>query len=275
MEVSSQMGPFSIVPEWVLNRGLSPTALKLYIVMARFADWNTGMAFPSRETLAERMGCSLKTVDRAVIEVVAAECVSKISRGRYASALYKVFQVDPRRTDLSQEETDLSTEGTYLSSERTDLSKREDKNDHITITTELEPLELELLNDIVEAFNDFWNIYPRKQGKGKAKEAFIKASKLCNVELILLGAERYAADPNLPDPKFVPLPATWLNQERWDDEPLPLNRELTNSERNIQNLRASMALLENKEMKEVESNESVGSQGVIDFGINLRSADSV
>jgi hypothetical protein len=132
MEVSSQMGPFSIVPEWVLDRGLSPTALKLYIVMARFADWQTGMAFPSRETLADRMGCSLKTVDRAVQELVALECVKKIPRGRYASALYKVYQVDPRWTDMSSEQTDLSSEGT-------DLSKREDKNDHLTITTERKP----------------------------------------------------------------------------------------------------------------------------------------
>ena len=139
MEVSSQMGPFSIVPEWVLDRGLSPTALKLYIVMARFADWQTGMAFPSRETLADRMGCSLKTVDRAVIEVVKAECVKKISRGRYASALYRVYQVDPRRTDLSTEWTDLNSEGT-------DLSSRLDTDDHLTRTTKREPLEQEPLN---------------------------------------------------------------------------------------------------------------------------------
>jgi hypothetical protein len=125
MEVSSQMGPFSIVPEWVLNRGLSSTALKLYIVMARFADWHTGMAFPARETLADRMACSTKTVDRAVTELVEAECVQKISRGRYASALYKVFQVDPRGTDVSREGTKMS--------------EREDKNDHLTITTEREP----------------------------------------------------------------------------------------------------------------------------------------
>jgi hypothetical protein len=154
------------------------------------------------------------------------------------------------------------------------VSRGVDTGVELTRTTELEPFEPEPLNDIVQAFDDFWRIYPRNQGKGKAKEAFIKASKLTDVELILLGAERYAADPNLPDPKFVPLPATWLNQERWDDGPLPLNRELTNSERNILSLRASMALLENEPTKEVEDGQ-VTSQAITDFGINLRSADSV
>jgi hypothetical protein len=123
-------------------------------------------------------------------------------------------------------------------------------------------------------FNEFWSIYPRQQARGKAKEAFVKATKDFGLEPVMDGVRRYAADPNLPDPQFVPLPATWLNQERWADGPLPLNRKLTNSERNIQNFRAKLALLENEPMKEVES-EQVRGQGVIDFGINLRSADSV
>lgn len=224
MDVSSQMGPFSIVPEWVLDRGLSPTALKLYIVMARFADWHTGMAFPSRETLAERMGCSLKTVDRAVLEVVAADCVKKISRGRYASALYQVFQVDPRATDLSTEETDLSSEGT-------DLSKREDKNDHLTITNEREPSERELLN---KEFDEFWSIYPKKDDKRLAKRSFERALKRADLEVILMGAQRYRDDPNR-EQAFTKNPSTWLNADAWENGPLPARisrkaRQLTNAE---------------------------------------------
>lgn len=146
MQVSTQMGPFSIVPEWVLDRDLSSTALKLYIVLARYADWDTQMAFPSRETLAQRMGVSEKTVDRSVTELVEKNCIEKISRGRYASALYKVFQVDPLGSDVA-EETKMSDEETKMSRERTNLSKREDKNVHLTITNERYPLERELLNE--------------------------------------------------------------------------------------------------------------------------------
>jgi hypothetical protein len=221
MEVSSQMGPFSIVPEWVLDRGLSPTALKLYIVMARFADWSTGMAFPSRDTLAERMGCSLKTVDRAVIELVAAECISKISRGRYVSALYKVFQVDPKRTDLTSEWTDMSSEGT-------DLSSRLDKNDDITITTKQEPLEQEPFNI---GFAQFWAVYPKKDDKPLAKRSFEKALKRASLDVIIAGAERYRDDPNR-EQEFTKNPSTWLNADAWENGPLPARgRKLTNAER--------------------------------------------
>jgi len=123
-------------------------------------------------------------------------------------------------------------------------------------------------------FDDFWSIYPRKQGKGKAREAFVSAVKEFGLEPIMDGVHRFANDPNLPDPKFVPLPTTWLNQERWDDGPLPLNRSLTNSERNIQSFRESMAILRG-EQKEVESDGQKSSESIVDFGINLRSADSV
>ena len=263
MEVSSQMGPFSIVPEWVLDRGLSSTALKLYIVMARFADWNTGMAFPSRETLAKRMKCSVKTVDRAVIEIVAAECVSKISRGRYASALYQVFQVDPRGTDMTSEWTDMSSEGT-------DLSSRLDKNDHITITNKQEPLERKPLNDITEKFNDFWATYPRRTGKGNARKALEKALEKTSIDDILAGAERYRDDPNRED-AFTQYPATWLNAEGWEDDPLPPRvtagvRKLTNAEQG--------ALLVRKYEAEEAAEKLRPKEIDVDYGSMMKGLDS-
>ena len=44
--------------------------------------------------------------------------------------------------------------------------------------------------------------------------------RLATPEEILQGATRFASDPNRV-PTFTPHPATWLNQGRWSDEPLP------------------------------------------------------
>jgi hypothetical protein len=120
-------------------------------------------------------------------------------------------------------------------------------------------------------FNEFWSIYPRQQGRGKAKEAFIKAVTEFGLEPVMSGVRRYAADPNLPDPQFIPLPTTWLNQERWADGPLPLNRKLTNSERNLLNFANKMTTTNQKEVEDGQE----PSASVASFGINLRSADSV
>jgi hypothetical protein len=75
-------------------------------------------------------------------------------------------------------------------------------------------------------FEDFWQAYPRKVGKGAARKAWDAAvgRKRVDPRVIITGARRYAADPNLPteaEKSFIPHPSTWLNAERWGDEPLP------------------------------------------------------
>ncbi len=69
----------------------------------------------------------------------------------------------------------------------------------------------------------FWQAYPRKAGKAQARVAFAKVSNECAPETIIAAAERFALDPNRED-QYTPHPTTWLNQGRWDDDPLPRKR---------------------------------------------------
>lgn len=71
------------------------------------------------------------------------------------------------------------------------------------------------------SFDAFYESYPRKVGKEAARRAYEKAIKSTRPEVILEGVRRYAADSNLPEKKFVPYPAKWLNGGQWDDEPQP------------------------------------------------------
>jgi len=260
---------FSIVPAWLLESDVSDKAVRLYAVLAGYADSETGQAYPGRTLLSKRLGCSTKSVDRAVLELMGLGAIQKrqrVKEGHYQSSLYTVVRIDPASRMSRPRVTAVPTPRHPRPDPVSPVS-------HRTRTTELEPVELEPQKDIVQKFNEFWAVFPRKQGKGKAKEAFKKAiDDGADIDAILRGVGRYASDPNLPDPKFVPMPATWLNQERWEDGPQPLNRSMTNSERNVANLRASMALLEPK--KEVE-HEQARNSSITDFGINLRSAESI
>ena len=77
-----------------------------------------------------------------------------------------------------------------------------------------------------DTFEQFWAAYPRKTGKGAAYKAWEKAIKHTPIEQIQSAVEVYRADPNQPlDQTLIPMPATWLNQSRWDDGPLPERRE--------------------------------------------------
>ena len=69
-------------------------------------------------------------------------------------------------------------------------------------------------------FDAFWRAYPRREGKGAARRAWDKAIRRTRAEDIIAGAMRYAADPNRVD-AFTAHASTWLNADRWTDEPLP------------------------------------------------------
>lgn len=82
------------------------------------------------------------------------------------------------------------------------------------------------------AFDAWYFAYPRKVGKDAARKAYAKAVKRVAPEVLLAAVQRYANDPNLPDAQFTPHPSTWLNEGRWDDEPLPArSRPMTPADR--------------------------------------------
>ena len=58
---------FAIIDEWLLDLDISDRAVRLYAVLARYADSETLKAYPSRGTLAERLRCSKASVDRAAL----------------------------------------------------------------------------------------------------------------------------------------------------------------------------------------------------------------
>lgn len=68
-----------------------------------------------------------------------------------------------------------------------------------------------------DGFDEWWQAYPKKVGKGQARTAYKAATKKATVPELLAGAIDYAATPGL-DPQYTANPATWLNGERWADE---------------------------------------------------------
>lgn len=71
----------------------------------------------------------------------------------------------------------------------------------------------------VEFETRFWPSYPRREDKGHARPAFKRARNKATLDLILAGVSRYADKVKGREKRFVCLPATWLNGERWLDEP--------------------------------------------------------
>ena len=66
-------------------------------------------------------------------------------------------------------------------------------------------------------FEQWWSMYPHKVGKAGARKAYDRARQKAYQQTLLDGVQRYVATK--PDDRPWCHPKTWLNQERWTDEP--------------------------------------------------------
>ena len=71
-------------------------------------------------------------------------------------------------------------------------------------------------------FKTFWNAYPKKVGKKAAIRAWDNARDKPDVAAILAAIAHQRASPQWQRDggQYIPNPATWLNQGRWDDQPV-------------------------------------------------------
>jgi hypothetical protein len=70
-----------------------------------------------------------------------------------------------------------------------------------------------LVNGNLQAFLEFYDRYPLKRAKGRAEKAFAAAIKHTTPAQIMAGLDRF----RFPSQKWIPHPATWLNDHRWED----------------------------------------------------------
>jgi hypothetical protein len=74
----------------------------------------------------------------------------------------------------------------------------------------------------VDAFERFWDAYPRKMAREKARQEFMRLVRngLATADELIDGAGRYAAwrrQADGGDPCFTKFAWRWLNEESWRD----------------------------------------------------------
>lgn len=79
-------------------------------------------------------------------------------------------------------------------------------------------------DSIAEDFTTWWAEYPMKKDKGHALKAYRAARKKATARVLLDALTAWAPIAK-QNPKYIPLAATWLNGERWEDEISPAGNE--------------------------------------------------
>ena len=75
-------------------------------------------------------------------------------------------------------------------------------------------------------FDLFWQAYPKKVGKEAARKAFSRVKAPLESLLTAIERQKCGNQWTTENGRFIPNPATWLNQGRWEDEvaQVPLGR---------------------------------------------------
>lgn len=90
----------------------------------------------------------------------------------------------------------------------------------------------------LDQFDRFWKAYPRKVGKGAALRAWRKILPDENLTVRMIAAveaQKTCDQWQKDGGQFIPHPSTWLNQQRWEDEPMVVKSK---TDLAIENLKA-------------------------------------
>lgn len=243
---------FEMIPHWIIEHPeITGSAIRVYLHLRKRAGAD-GTAWPSRKRIAADLGVAIKTADTAlnVLSKIGAVIITERydADGAQTSNLYTVRWTEdkkatddahlgfvPRRPELNDPAPLGQNEATPLSKNDptplgqkgyTNLYKEELKHrEPIQVLKRIDHPSLQR-NNSPDPFGEFWSAYPRRAAKGAARIAWLKAIKRAPAHVIIQGAWAYSSDPNR-DPAFTKHPATWLNSDCWEDDPLPNTTPMT------------------------------------------------
>tara|TARA_B100001057_G_scaffold162470_1_gene163125 strand:- start:591 stop:1196 length:606 start_codon:yes stop_codon:yes gene_type:complete len=175
---------------WASKQDCQNSTNKLILLMlANYADENDS-SFPSYRHLASLCSCTERTAMRAIDSLIQMGLVKKEER----------YMKDGKQT-----------------SNRFILN-RGDKKDTQGMTKSTPNTIRHIQRDYTEEFNQWWTLYPRKDGsKRKAFEIYkniigreISTHNLYNI------TKRFKQSMTGKEEKFIPHATTWLNQRRFE-----------------------------------------------------------
>jgi hypothetical protein len=204
----------------VLNQSKATGRAKLVLIGIANHLGDQG-AWPAISTLARYANASERSVKRDIQELVElgelkVEVQNAPTQTQYKTNLYWLT-IGSGVTDSASGVTDWVSRGD--SSGKSGVTPVGTQNIILTIK---EPSMKQAENE----FDNFWNLYPKKVAKSEALRAWNKATKKKTADELLKLTKAYA-EGKLPEDKYIPYPASWLNKELYESvelaeaKPLP------------------------------------------------------
>ena len=147
--------------------------------------------------------------------------------GVSVSKLRRIIKILDDEGMISQQKTNkysiisITKYDDYQSVDQQNTNKTPTKHQQNTTPKQLK--QNKPLNKDIGRFEEFWSVYPKREGgnpKSPAMDKFIKAvNDGANPDSIIASAKAYAASvENIDNKRMICQAITWLNQKRWKDE---------------------------------------------------------
>lgn len=107
----------------------------------------------------------------------------------------------------------VSTSNNEVSTNKNSINKPDNTQSKVNKT--------KVNNNIYAHFEIFWKAYPKKKSRVVAEKAFIKINpdeQLLATMLAKIERAKKSVDWSKDNGQYIPYPAAWLNQRRWEDE---------------------------------------------------------
>ena len=204
---------FAILPAAVrYDARLKPMERILYSEITALAD-QTGYCYASNRYFIELYGVTDRAVqkwikDLTVCGYITVEMLGGAGQGRCERRITPIFSLwDVRQTP----EQKFATPEQKFAPPPNKSSGRtiQDHNTSNNNTTRA----------CARGFDRFWAAYPRKVGKGAAERSFERIRPDAALLDGMLRAIETQRQSDTWQRGYIPNPATWLNQRRWEDEP--------------------------------------------------------
>lgn len=195
---------------------LSLKALGLYVRMQSYPDdWKFTIA-----GLASVSRCGRDQIRAALAELEAVGYLVKAQShdegGKFSGAVYVLQEEAP---PLSENPTTVRRKNEPLSEKP--LTEKPTTENPTLINNINNKTTPRIPPEGDAAFDRFWARYPRKQDKAKARRAWSKLSPdraLVDRIMAALEIQRRSESWTREGGRYIPMPSTWLNGRRWEDE---------------------------------------------------------
>lgn len=224
----SKEQPWKKLPCSVRNclRQISAVDLKVWLAYLCYSDAKD-VAFPGREELVEMTGLYDDTISAARRRLVAAGWLKRgktlPNNGRFSIRSYEVVIPHAVSQPARNKPGTATNRNGKPPADRAvyETVHRAVSQPALSRSSEVEPLEVDTAqaSPSLSPFDSFWQAYPKKVAKPNALRAW-KKIKPGEVPAILASIEwhKKGEDWAALGGQFIPYPATFLRNRRWEDE---------------------------------------------------------